>query len=124
MPYQTKLDRSGSVAIVDTDHILIHNDQDAVDFIANIRYETGCDKVILPMSALPRDFFILSSGLAGAVLQKFTTYQMKIAIVGDYSGFTSKPLHDFIYESNKGNSVFFVGLINDALEKLGALPQQ
>lgn len=124
MQYQTELDRSGTVAIVGTDHILIQNEQVAVDFIANIRYETGCDKVILPMSALPRDFFILSSGLAGAVLQKFTTYQMKIAIVGDYSGFTSKPLHDFIYESNKGNSIFFVGSISNALEKLGTGTQK
>ena len=33
---------------------------------------------------------------------------MKLAIIGDFSGYTSKPLRDFIYESNNGNQVFFV----------------
>jgi len=54
------------------------------------------------------DFFILSSGLASEVLQKFVNYHTKLAIVGDYLQYTSKPLHDFIYESNNGRDVFFV----------------
>lgn len=32
----------------------------------------------------------------------------RIAIYGDYSHYTRKPLHDFIYESNKEHDVFFV----------------
>lgn len=53
------------------------------------------------------DFFILSTGIAGEILQKFINYHLKIAIVGDYSRYTSKPLKDFIYESNNGNSILF-----------------
>lgn len=53
-------------------------------------------------------FFILRTQLAGEILQKFINYQAKLAIYGDYTKYTSKPLKDFIYESNKGNDFFFV----------------
>lgn len=64
------------------------------------------------------DFFVLSSGVAGEILQKFVNYQAKLAIFGDYSKYTSKPLKDFIFESNKGKNVFFVDDENQAIEKL------
>jgi hypothetical protein len=65
------------------------------------------------------DFFVLSTRIAGEILQKFITYQFKLAIVGDFSGYTSKPLKEFIYESNKGKEIFFVSSEEDAIEKLG-----
>lgn len=34
------------------------------------------------------------------------------------TGCTSKPLHDFIYESNHGRSFFFVPTKEEAIEKL------
>ena len=64
------------------------------------------------------DFFILSSGLAGEILQKFINYGGKIAIYGDFSKYTSKPLKDFIYESNKGRDVFFVTTKEEAIQKI------
>ena len=67
------------------------------------------------------DFFILSSGLAGEVLQKFVNYGMKVAIVGDFSRYTSKPLQDFLRESYLCKTVFFVSSESEALEKLAAL---
>ena len=51
-------------------------------------------------------------------MQKFVNYQAKLAIFGDYSKYTSKPLKDFIFESNKGKNVFFVDDENQAIEKL------
>ena len=68
--------------------------------------------------ALTPDFFVLSTRIAGEILQKFINYQFKFAIVGDFSGYTSKPLKDFIYESNKGRDIFFVSSEEDAIEKL------
>ena len=62
--------------------------------------------------------FVLSTRIAGEILQKFINYQFKFAIVGDFSGYTSKPLKDFIYESNKGRDIFFVSSEEDAIEKL------
>lgn len=67
---------------------------------------------------MDNDFFVLSSGVAGEILQKFVNYQAKLAIFGDYSKYTSKPLKDFIFESNKGKNVFFVDDENQAIEKL------
>ena len=64
------------------------------------------------------EFFVLSSGMAGEILQKFINYHIKIAIYGDYSKYTSKPLKDFIYESNKGKDVFFVSSLDEAVEML------
>ena len=43
---------------------------------------------------------------------------MKVAIVGDFSGYKSKPLRDFIYESNNGKHVFFLGSEAEAIDKL------
>ena len=69
-------------------------------------------------SSLAEAFFILSSGLAGEVIQKFVNYHTKMAVYGDYSKYTSKPLHDFIYESNKGRDFFFVNTKEEAAQKL------
>ena len=45
-------------------------------------------------------------------------YGGRIAIYGDYSHYTSKPLKDFIYESNKGKDVFFVATQDEAVDML------
>lgn len=61
---------------------------------------------------------MLSTGMAGEILQKFVTYGIKLAIIGDYSMYTSKPLRDFIYESNKGDHMFFTATEDEAIAKL------
>lgn len=79
----------------------------AIDLLASIWYETGCSAMVLPKDCLDESFFRLSSGLAGEILQKFVNYQMRLAVVGDFSHYTSKPLKDFISESNRGGQVGF-----------------
>ena len=71
-----------------------------------------CTRLNLP------DFFIPSPGLAGEVLQKYVNYAGKIAIYGGFSGYTSKPLHDFILESNQGRDVIFVPTLQEAIDRL------
>ena len=68
----------------------------------------------MKVSSFPK----LQTGLAGDILQKFSNYRVKLAIVGDFSKYKSKSLHDFIRESNKGNRIFFAKNINDAMIKL------
>lgn len=92
--------------------------QSALDLIMSAQYETDCSRLILDKACFADRFFLLSSGFAGEVLQKFVNYRLKVAIVGDYSNYTSKPLKDFIYESNNGNEVFFVPTMEEAVEKL------
>lgn len=106
------------IAIVNSSDILITDVQSALDFIATVGFETGCTRVILNKSAICNDFFDLSTRIAGEILQKFVNYNTKIAIVGDFSVYTSKSLKDFIYESNKGKDIFFLPDEKQAIERL------
>lgn len=106
------------IAIVNSDEIIIKDVQSAIDFIMTIKYETNCNKIALNKNAIIEDFFILSKGLAGEILQKFINYQTKFAIYGDFSKYTSKPLKDFIYESNNGKDIFFVNTEDEVIDKL------
>lgn len=106
------------IAVVSSSEIIITDVQSALDFIATVNYEAGCASIILNKSAICEDFFNLKTRLAGEVLQKFINYHVKIAIVGDFSIYSSKSLRDFIYESNKGRDLFFLADEKKAIEKL------
>lgn len=107
-----------NIAEVHSEDLIITNVQSALDLMATVRYETRCDWIIINKAAVAEDFFRLGTCLAGEILQKFINYHVKLAIVGDYSGYTSKPLKDFFYESNNGKDFFFVSTIDEAIEKL------
>ena len=107
-----------SIAVINSGEPILTSVQDALDLMATVEYETGCERMALVKSALAEAFFILSTRLAGDILQKFVNYRKKIAIFGDFSRYTSKPLRDFIYESNSGNDVFFVSTEQEAVERL------
>ncbi|MBP1906999.1 hypothetical protein J2Z32_003664 [Paenibacillus turicensis] len=109
--------RNQNIAIIDTD-TKITNTQDALDLLASANYHADCIGVVIYKASLEESFFDLKTGLAGEIIQKFTNYKMKLAIVGDYSSFSSKSLKDFIYECNKGKSVYFKSDIASALSAL------
>ncbi|MDE6973193.1 MAG: DUF4180 domain-containing protein [Lachnospiraceae bacterium] len=106
------------IAEVLSDEQLITDTQSALDLVMTVNYETGSDRILLDKKNVTDDFFVLSNGLAGEILQKFINYNVKAAFYGDYTHYTSKPLKDFIYESNKGKDFFFVGSREEAIEKL------
>lgn len=114
----TFLGKKNSIVYIESENILISDSQSALDLMMTVIYEKNCSKIVLDKKVICEEFFKLSSGIAGEVLQKFINYRTKLAIVGDFSKYTSKPLHDFIYECNKGNDIFFVGNLNQAVEKL------
>ena len=115
----TKIEKNGIVcAIVNSDDPVITDVQSALDVLMTAKYDIGTKNIAISKKLVAEDFFILSSGLAGEILQKYINYGGRIAIYGDYSHYTSKPLHDFIYESNKGKDVFFVGTIEEAIDRL------
>lgn len=111
-------DNGTDIAVISSDEKLIVDAQSALDLAMTVKYETGSAKIVINKSAVCEDFFILSSGLAGEILQKFINYHVRLAIYGDYSQYTSKPLKDFIYESNQGNDFFFVSIRDEAIQKL------
>lgn len=118
MNIKTITKKDVNIAVIESGETLITDVQSALDLMATVRYETDADRIALNKSALDERFFSLGSGLAGEVLQKFVNYQVKLAVIGDFSSYTSKPLRDFIYESNNGNHVFFVASEAEAVEKL------
>ena len=111
-------EKNTEIAVVSSSELVITDVQSALDFMATVRYDTGCDRMILNKSALCEDFFHLSTKIAGDILQKFINYGVKMAIVGDFSMYTSESLKAFIYESNKGKDIFFLPDEKQAIEKL------
>lgn len=115
-------DNGIEIAVVSSEVQEIVDVQSALDLAMTVKYETGAARIALDKRAVCEDFFILSTGLAGEILQKFTNYQVKLAVYGDFTGYTSKPLKDFIYESNKGRDFFFVSTKEEAVQKLTEAP--
>ncbi|MBN7773632.1 DUF4180 domain-containing protein [Clostridium aminobutyricum] len=110
------------IAVVQSDKVMIADVQSSLDFIATVQYDTGCNLIALNKEAITEDFFRLDTRLAGDILQKFVNYQVKFAIIGDYSHYASKSLKDFIYESNHGKDIFFVSTVDEAIERLTRYP--
>ena len=105
------------VAELTDDKFIICHAQDVLDLMGDLGLK-NCNRIILYERNLLKDFFILQTGIAGEILQKFSNYRFKLAIVGDFSGYKSNSLQDFIRESNKGNTVFFVDNFDKALSRL------
>jgi hypothetical protein len=86
--------------------------------ILDLMAEAGmndCSKLIIHSGSLHPDFFDLKTKLAGEILQKFSNYRMKLAIIGDFSDIKSKSLRDFIRESNRTGIIAFVSSLEEAL---------
>lgn len=75
-------------------------------------------RMIIDKSLICEDFFDLSTKIAGEVLQKFINYHKELAIVGDFTGYTSKSLRSFIYEVNRGKDIFFLADEAEAIDRL------
>lgn len=115
----TKIEKSGILcALIESNEVVITDVQSALNLLINTKYEAGTNNIVISKKLITEDFFILSTGLAGEILQKIINYGCRIAIYGDYSHYTSKPLKDFIYESNKGKDIFFVSSVEEAVDKL------
>lgn len=111
-------DNGMDIAVVSSDRKVIVDTQSALDLAMTVKYEAGTANLVLDKRLICEDFFILSTGVAGEILQKFVNYHVRAAIYGDYSHYTSKPLKDFIYESNQGKNFFFVATKEEAIQKL------
>jgi hypothetical protein len=87
----------------------IASDRDAADLVGEtLGHEARL--VVIPLARLGPHFLDLKTGLAGAVLQKFVNYRRRVVILGDVSGAVaaSGALRDFVRESNRGQTVWFM----------------
>jgi hypothetical protein len=108
---KTKFCGNNIVEIID-DNIIIKRTDDVFGLFAMNK----CSTIIINKENIINDFFNLSTGIAGEILQKFSTYHKRMAIIGDFTNITSKSLNDFIYESNRTKQIIFVRTIEEALK--------
>lgn len=106
-----------NIAVLRSLGVLIQETQDALDLMAESTYMNS-NKIIIKEDQVTPAFFDLKSGIAGEILQKFSTYNVQLAIIGDFSKYTSKSLRDFMFESNKYGRINFVSSFEEAKEKL------
>ncbi len=106
--------QTAEIAEIDSPDILIANGSDVLGLI----YANEEDNLILHQRNFVPEFFDLSTGIAGEVVQKLVNYRRRIAVVGDFSDIDSKSLRDFIYESNRRGNMFFVASIEEARAKI------
>ena len=106
----TTTDRSGvRVLTVAADGPAVCGEQSALDLIGDA-YGAEADMVAVPVERLCADFFRLSTGVAGGVVQKFANYRLRLAIVGDpaHHGPTRGPVDDWMREANASSQLWFV----------------
>ena len=84
-------------------------DRNLSDLVGEL-FGSGARVVAIPLQRLGPEFLRLASGVAGQVLQKLVNYRFQVAILGDLSAAeaASAPLRDFVRESNRGTTVWFV----------------
>lgn len=95
--------------------------QDAMDLVNAVF--GGAEMVALPAGRLDEQFFTLSNGFAGEVMQKFVNYRLRLAVIGDISRHlaASSALRDFVRESNTADHVWSlpdVGALDARLEAM------
>jgi len=58
-------------ALVNSDNLVINDAQSALDVLMTAKYEVGTKNIVIDKKLIVEDFFILSKGLAGEILQKY-----------------------------------------------------
>jgi hypothetical protein len=117
MKIETHTLKKSQIVEVLSDGIIIQAASDGLTLLGDLYYQ-GFYRIILHEKNITPAFFDLKNGLAGELLQKFSNYRVRLAIVGDFTNYTSKSIRDFIYESNRGRQVAFVSSTDEALQKL------
>lgn len=117
MIIQTHHTNNIKIAEVISSTIVIKNSSDGLDLLVGLYYD-DFDRIIIHAKNITPNFFDLKNGLAGEILQKFSNYRVRLAIVGDFSIYHSQSLKEFIFESNKNKKINFVSSQSEALKAL------
>ncbi|ELQ9312021.1 DUF4180 domain-containing protein [Serratia marcescens] len=98
-------------------------DENDVSLFIAPAFEHDAGMIALPVNRLDAAFFQLRSGIAGAVLQKFINYRLRVALRGDditsWLG-QSNALQDFVREANRSEQVWFLPSLAELEQRLGA----
>lgn len=84
--------------------VIVSKEQDALDIMSNCG---AARSILLYHDNFIPGFFDLSTGLAGAFMQKFVNYSMRLAVVVDIERIKSQRFKELILESKRGNAIRF-----------------
>lgn len=95
------------------------SEQDALDLIGDAFYY-GAKLILIPVERLDDSFFDLKTRVAGLMIQKIINYSLRLVIQGDISHFVaqSSALKAYVYESNKGQEVWFLKDLQELNDRL------
>ncbi|MFD3486526.1 DUF4180 domain-containing protein [Streptomyces sp. NPDC058665] len=110
------------VLVCDAGGAPIATEQDALDHLIGAAFAEPVELIAVPAERFDASFYDLSSGLAGAILQKFSSYRLRLAVVGDISRHlgASSALPDLVREANRGRDVWFVADLDELVARLSA----
>lgn len=108
-----------SVGVCAADGPKLDGERAATDLIGDA-FGTGVRVIAIPVERLGEGFLVLTTRIAGEVIQKFVNYGVQLAFVGDISDAVaaSDALRDFVRESNRGRHVWFVADLDELATKL------
>ena len=107
---------------LDADSPRIRTAQDAMDLIATTFVPGGAETIVVPVDRLDPEFFRLSTGVAGEIVQKFVSYRRRLVVLGDITEHVarSEAFRDWIREVNRGHDIRFVATPDDLDAAFGA----
>jgi hypothetical protein len=108
--------KGSSIAEIIPGSGIINTSEDLLDLMGEASFN-GSTAMIIHSESLNRNFFDLKTKVAGEILQKFSNYRMKLAVVGSFTEIKSKSLRDFIRESNTRGTIIFVGSVEEAMAR-------
>lgn len=107
------------IAEVIADQVLISTAEEGLQILVDLYYQ-DFDRMILHEKNISDEFFDLRSKLAGEILQKFSNFRVRLAVVGDFGKYPGQSIKDFIFESNKGRQINFMTSLAEAKDRLFA----
>lgn len=117
MKLETHIINNTRIAEIVAEEILINSSEDGAQLLVDVYYQ-DFDRIILYEKNITPLFFDLKNGIAGEILQKFSNFRVRLAIIGDFKKYESKSVKDFIFESNKNRQINFVSNLEEGLERL------
>ncbi|OXB00664.1 DUF4180 domain-containing protein [Flavobacterium pectinovorum] len=116
MIIETHTINNTKIAEVIAENIIIKSIEDGSQLVADIYYQ-DFDGIILYEKNITPLFFDLKTGIAGEILQKFSNFRIRLAIIGEFEKYESKSVKDFIFESNKNRQINFVNTLEEGLQR-------
>jgi uncharacterized protein len=80
--------------------------------------ESGAESLLLDTAALPPEFYDLSTGVLGTIVQRAVQYGIRLAAVVPDIDTRSDPLQAFVREANRGVHICFARSRDDAIRWL------